>query len=459
MYGVLEALDEASEARVGLHFLLDALDGVYDGGVVLAAEARTDALQADGGTFAHEEHGDLPCLGNFLGAAAGFGELGFGNFVMLRHGMENCVQTNAAAQSGCNFGDDLLGDAHVDVVVHEARLQGKLDDGAFEATHVTCNVLGEEVDDFVADFEVAFFSLLLENGFARLDVGRLDVHGEAPGETAHEAVGKVLDFDSRGIGGEHNLLAGLVQRVEDKEEFVLRFVLAGPVLDVVDEQNIHLVTVEVAHFGHAVFLEALHVLLREVLAGEVAHALVRIVLEDVVADGLQQVRLAEAGRTVDEQRVVLRAVRVPGYGEGRVERELRLVAGDEVLEAETAGKRYAGLREILENVFARVDHGLRYGFLGKKIKFDGGVVVGGFAPAETDKVLVCGVNFGIQSERDGYCCMAGRLVDQLGLCEICFVHGIRKHPAKIIKASFPFDLHKQIFLVRKTRMRIYQHPG
>ena len=75
MNRVFEALDEAGETRVGLHFLLDALDGVHDGGVVLAAEARADALQADGGAFAHEEHGDLPCLGNFLGAAAGLGEL------------------------------------------------------------------------------------------------------------------------------------------------------------------------------------------------------------------------------------------------------------------------------------------------------------------------------------------------------------------------------------------------
>ena len=80
---VLEAFDQAGEARVGFHLFLDALDGVHDGGVVLAAEARTDALQADGGTLAHEEHGDLAGLGDFLGAAAGFRELGLGDFVVL----------------------------------------------------------------------------------------------------------------------------------------------------------------------------------------------------------------------------------------------------------------------------------------------------------------------------------------------------------------------------------------
>ena len=59
---IFEAFDESCEARIRLHFLFHALDGVNDGGVVLSAKARTDALQADGGAFAHQVHGDLTCL-------------------------------------------------------------------------------------------------------------------------------------------------------------------------------------------------------------------------------------------------------------------------------------------------------------------------------------------------------------------------------------------------------------
>ena len=80
---VFQAFDQACEARVGFHLFLDALDGVDDGGVVLAAKAGTYALQADGGELAHEEHGDLASLRDFLGAAARFDELGLGNFVVL----------------------------------------------------------------------------------------------------------------------------------------------------------------------------------------------------------------------------------------------------------------------------------------------------------------------------------------------------------------------------------------
>lgn len=59
---VLEAFDESCETRVGFHFFLDALDGVNHSGVVLAAKAGTDGLQADGGAFAHQVHGHLASL-------------------------------------------------------------------------------------------------------------------------------------------------------------------------------------------------------------------------------------------------------------------------------------------------------------------------------------------------------------------------------------------------------------
>ena len=177
MDGVLQAFDKACKTRIGFHLFLDALDGVNDGGVILAAKAGADALQADGGELAHEEHGDLASLGDFLRAAARFDKLGFGNFVVLRYGMEHGVKAYAAAERRCDFGDDLLCDVHVDVVAHEARLERELDDSAFEAANVACNIFSKVTDDFVADFEVAFFGLLVENGFARFDVRRLDVNG------------------------------------------------------------------------------------------------------------------------------------------------------------------------------------------------------------------------------------------------------------------------------------------
>ena len=91
-----------------------------DGGVILASEAGADALQANGGAFAHQVHGDLASLRNFLGATARFGQLGFGNFVVLRNGMQHGVEAYATAERRGNFRYDLLRNAHVDIVVHQA---------------------------------------------------------------------------------------------------------------------------------------------------------------------------------------------------------------------------------------------------------------------------------------------------------------------------------------------------
>ena len=132
---------------------------------------------------------------------------------MLRYGMEHGVKAYAAAERRGDFGDDLLCDVHVDVVAHEARLERELDDGAFEAAYVACNIFSKVTDDFVADFEVAFFGLLVKDGFARLDVRRLDIDGEAPRKTAHEAVGEVLDFGGGSVRGQHDLLACLTNYI------------------------------------------------------------------------------------------------------------------------------------------------------------------------------------------------------------------------------------------------------
>ena len=100
---------------------------------------------------------------------------------------------------------------------------------------------------------MTFFGLLVQNGFAGFDIGRLDIDGKAPGKTAYQTVRKVLDFGGGSIGGQHDLLAGLMERIENQEEFVLGFVFAGPVLNIVNQQDVDFVLVEIRHLGDALF--------------------------------------------------------------------------------------------------------------------------------------------------------------------------------------------------------------
>ena len=279
------------------------------------------------------------------------------------------------------------------------------------------------MQNVVADFQVAFFGLLVQNSFACFYIRRLDVDRQAPGKAAHQAVRQVLDFGSRCIRGQHDLLACLVQRVKDQEKFVLGFVLACPVLNVVNQQDIDFVAVEVRHFGDALFAQAFHVLLRKIFGGQVAHALGRVFFQNVVTDSLQKVSLAKARRTVNEERVVLRAVGVSCNCECCIEGELGLVTRHKIFEAERTRKRNARLQEIPEAV-AACRGGLRNGFLLLEFKFNRRFVVRDFLPGEADEFLVSRIDGGIQSGRNGNDGVTSSKACELGLRKICLINRV-----------------------------------
>jgi hypothetical protein len=76
------------------------------------------------------------------------------------------------------------------------------------------------------------------------------------------------------VAGDHQLLAALVQGVEDMEEHVLRFLLAGEELHIVDDQHVHHL-VELREVAHGVVLHRLDELLGELLRRYVEDRLVR----------------------------------------------------------------------------------------------------------------------------------------------------------------------------------------
>ena len=183
--------------------------------------------------------------------------------------------------------------------------------------------LGDEGQHLlVVDVDPVDLHLLAQDRDARLEVRRLDVGDQPPLEAAAQPLLERRDVARRPVGREHDLRAGLVQRVEGVEELLLEALLALEELDVVDEQDV---------VGAVALLEALDPLVAqrvdevvdEGLARHVAHARAPGVLGDVLRDGLEQVRLAEPRAAVDEERVV-RLRRRLGDGErGRVGEAVR----------------------------------------------------------------------------------------------------------------------------------------
>ena len=75
---------------------------------------------------------------------------------------------------------------------------------------------------------------------ARLEVRRVDRHRQAPGQARFQPRLQAFDFARVAVAGQDDLLLAVEQRVEGVEELLLRAVLAGEELDVVDQQRIDL---------------------------------------------------------------------------------------------------------------------------------------------------------------------------------------------------------------------------
>ncbi len=138
--------------------------------------------------------------------------------------------------------------------------------------------------------------LLQQDRHAHLELRRLERHREAPAEARDQPLLDAGDFLRVGVAGDDDLLVRLDQRVEQVEELFLRAALAAEELDVVDQQQVERPVV------------ALEIVERLVLVGahDVGHVLSRrgcsgssrpgCCVQDLVADRLDQVRLAEARR-------------------------------------------------------------------------------------------------------------------------------------------------------------------
>ena len=90
----------------------------------------------------------------------------------------------------------------------------------------------------LGDLEALPLDLLAQDGDARLEVGPADVDDDALAEARAQPLLQFLQLARRPVAGDHDLLAGLVERVERVEELDLRLLLLDEELDVVDEQHV-----------------------------------------------------------------------------------------------------------------------------------------------------------------------------------------------------------------------------
>jgi hypothetical protein len=115
---------------------------------------------------------------------------------------------------------------------------------------------------------------------------------------------------------------------------------------VVDEEEVAALAVAAAELAHPVLLEGLDELVHELLGGDVEDARLRPLRADAVRDGVDEVRLAEAGAAAQKERVVPRSAASGGADRGGVGELVRWAddeVGERVLRVQALERRRGGL--------------------------------------------------------------------------------------------------------------------
>ena len=214
----------------------------------------------------------------------------------------------------------------------EARVGEDLAQRAFELAHVGAHVLGDEEGDVLGHRRRLLVGLLHQDRDPHLELGRLDRDGQPGVEARGQALVDVDQSLRIGVAGHDDVRALGEQRLEGVEELLLRALLAGEELDVVDQQQVERVVLRL-QLVEGLALVVLHHVGDELLGVQVEDARIGPVGEQRVADGVDQVRLAEADAAVDEERVVHEAGRAGDVQRGGA-RHLVGAAGNQRVEGQ-----------------------------------------------------------------------------------------------------------------------------
>lgn len=112
-------------------------------------------------------------------------------------------------------------DFFVDVTVVQLRIGVYAGQRTFQLADVALDAPGDQLQHFVADFDVFVVGLFAQNGDSGVEIRLLNVGNQAPFKAAAEPLFQTGDFARRLIGRNDDLLARAVQGVERVEKLFL----------------------------------------------------------------------------------------------------------------------------------------------------------------------------------------------------------------------------------------------
>ena len=176
----------------------------------------------------------------------------------------------------------------------------------FKLAPATLHLVGDEFDHVGIDADLRIASRHFgeapgEDLAPQIELGQFDVDHEAAHQARAHALVDGVELRRRGVGGDHDLALGVHQRIEGVVEF-LRHRLALQELEVVDEQYVDRLEV-ILEPDRVARPERADEMIHEALGGDEQHLAFGMALAHPPGDGIEEMRLAETGGGMDEQRI------------------------------------------------------------------------------------------------------------------------------------------------------------
>ena len=282
--------------------------------VVAAAEQLTDLGQALLGEFLGQVHGDLARPGD-RGRALLAVHVGDLDLVVVGHRLLDVLHADLPVLDRQQVAQRLARQLDGDFLLVEAAVRQDLAQRAFELAHVGAHVLGHEEGHFLGHLGALGARLVDQDGHSHLEFGRLDGHRQARVEARDQPLVDVRQALGIGVRGHHDVALLGQQGLEGVEEFLLRAVLVGEELHVVDQEQVERV-VALLELVEGLALVGLNHIRDELLGVDVENLGIGLVGQQLVAHRVHQVGLAQTDAAVDEERVV-QLPRRPRHVHGR----------------------------------------------------------------------------------------------------------------------------------------------
>ena len=270
---------------------------------MVTSEELADVWEGRAQETPAEVHRNLPRKGD-VATSSLRAEIGGTKREVVAHGPRDVVEGHRRLGGLEDHLQYLTGEIDADLPPRERCVGAKADEEALQLPDVRGHLPREEQGHVVGERDVLHLGLLLENGHAGLDVGGLDVRDQPPLEAVSQALLEVGNLLRHLVRGEDDLAPVVVERVERVEELLLGSLAACQELHVVQDEDVDAAE-PLLEVAHAIATERGDEVVHERVGGEVRDANQRLAFEDLVADGVHQVRFAATDAAVHEERVVV----------------------------------------------------------------------------------------------------------------------------------------------------------